>query len=259
MKRISALIAIVTLMAAPSAMAQEVNNYGYFDHLGAGVSVGLDGIGVDLAAPIGNYFQLRAGVSFMPSIKVFDTDITYKYGKINPDTGRKPEATVGVDFKALGWTNGKLLFDYYPSIKNDFRITAGLFIGSSAIIKAYNTDPIKSDGEGIEVGNVPLQAENGNAKIHLRTNAIKPYVGIGYGRDVPRSRVNFGADLGVMIWGKPGLSAWGKNADTGKPEWVDFDKDDLDNKDFTENYDKYEKYLWPVYPVLSIRVGFRLF
>ncbi|MCH5302843.1 MAG: hypothetical protein J1E77_08380, partial [Prevotella sp.] len=60
------LFALAILLNVAGAKAQKVEEYGIFDHLGVGVSVGTTGIGFDLAAPVTDYLQLRAGYSFMP-------------------------------------------------------------------------------------------------------------------------------------------------------------------------------------------------
>ena len=41
-----------------------------FQHLDVSVNLGTSGIGFDVASPIGNYVQLRAGYEFMPGFHV---------------------------------------------------------------------------------------------------------------------------------------------------------------------------------------------
>ena len=45
----------------PVASSQN-SDLGYFKHLDVSVNLGTSGIGFDLATPLGNYVQLRAGV-----------------------------------------------------------------------------------------------------------------------------------------------------------------------------------------------------
>ncbi len=50
-----------------------------FNHLGAGVGVGLTGITVEAATPITPFVQMRAGVSIMPGIKFHvNADVDYE-------------------------------------------------------------------------------------------------------------------------------------------------------------------------------------
>ena len=71
MKQIGKTIVIfLTLMLCVcQAEAQSSDSeFGVFDHLGAGVSVGTDGIGIDLATPMTDYAARRAGVAFWPKL-----------------------------------------------------------------------------------------------------------------------------------------------------------------------------------------------
>lgn len=268
---------LAALLAAQSVNAQKVEEFGYFDHLGAGISIGgIDGIGIDVAAPIGQYVQMRAGVSFMPtitpSIKSLEEGFEYEYGKRDPVTHLRKKNTLTVEASA-GWVNGKMLFDVYPFRKVPFRVTVGFFAGTSAIAKAHNTSPVKLEGEGFILGNTSesialFPDDNEDVKIEARVNTFKPYVGIGYGYAVPKSRVNVGFDLGVMCWGKPSAWIWGKNADTQRTGWVEVRKD-LYDEDIIEREDNETDRAildglniaqkLKVGPVLNIRVGFRIF
>ena len=42
----------------------------------------------------------------------------------------------------------------------------------------------------------------GNAEGEIRVNAVRPYVGLGYGRLVPKGRVGFRVELGCQFMGK---------------------------------------------------------
>lgn len=277
MKKLSALFMFAALLVAPSVHAQKVEDFGYFDHLGAGISLGVvDGIGVDLAAPIGNYVHMRAGVSFVPtitpSINSLKEGFDYEYGKRDPITHERKKNTLTVEASA-GWVNGKLLFDVYPFRKVPFRVTVGFFAGTSAIVKAKNTSPVKLEGEGFILGNTSesmalFPDENEDVKIEARVNTFKPYVGIGYGYAVPKSRVNVGFDLGVMCWGKP--SGWirAQNADTRKTEWIEIRKDLYDEATIEREDNETDRAILDginiaqklkVGPVLNVRVGFRIF
>ena len=69
MRKIKVLVAILAfVLGANYASAQDKN---MFNHLSAGISLGvLDGIGFEVAAPIGNYVNARAGLSFLPGISL---------------------------------------------------------------------------------------------------------------------------------------------------------------------------------------------
>ena len=57
-------------LSSPASPASSASPASYFNHLDLSVSLGTSGIGFDLATPIGNYVQLRAGYEFMPGFHV---------------------------------------------------------------------------------------------------------------------------------------------------------------------------------------------
>lgn len=202
-------VSLAVAFTALSAQAQE-GDRNCFNHLSVGVSVGTTGIGIDLATPICNYVQMRAGVDFVPNIK-FNTDLDIDA----PDVpGYNIPNEIEVEGK-VGFTNGKLLFDVYPFKKSSWHVTAGAYFGSSKIVKAYN----KEEGVlvdlaeynksvenkiGVELGDYLLTPDDdGNVNAYIKTSSFKPYLGIGYGRAVPRKRLGFMLDLGVQFWGTP--------------------------------------------------------
>lgn len=221
MKKSNLLIATMMLFAAGNASAQAYDS-NLFNHLAIGVSAGTTGIGIDAAMPIGNYVQVRAGVDFMPNIKVnADLDIDAPDLSQYSQYGTIPDE-IEVEGK-IGFTNGKLLFDVYPFKGSGFHITAGAYFGSSKIVKAYNTQdgvlknlatynnaveagllPTGYEKVGVELGDYFLEPDDkGNVNACIKTASFKPYLGIGFGRAVPKHRIGFMFDMGVQFWGSP--------------------------------------------------------
>lgn len=241
------------LFTALNVNAQEEDK-NMFNHLSVGITAGTPGVGFDVAAPIGNYVQVRAGVSFMPSIK-FGTDLDIS--EVPSVSGYDIPETVEVEAK-VGFTNGKLLFDVYPFKKSTFHITAGAYFGSSTVIKAYN----KEDGLlmditrynnahpdnmiGYELGDYLLAPDdNGNINAEIKTASFKPYIGIGSGRAVPKKRIGLMFEAGVMFWGTPKLYCNG----------TELTKDDIGGDDggFMEVLSKIK-----IYPVINFRICGRI-
>ncbi|WP_288146535.1 hypothetical protein [Xylanibacter caecicola] len=200
------------------------NDKNIFNHLAVGLNVGTTGIGFDVAMPICNYVQVRAGVDFMPNIKV-STD----FGIDAPNVeGYNIPQSIEAEGK-VGFTNGKLLFDVYPFRSSSFHVTAGAYFGSSKIVKAYNKEygvlgdlaKYNNDVEaglypgaekiGVELGDYLLEPDDdGNVQASIKTASFKPYLGIGFGRAVPKKRVGFMFDLGVQFWGTPKVYCFDK-------------------------------------------------
>lgn len=245
-------LAVITALAMTlfpqSVQAQDdyVDEFGIFDHVSPGVSLGLTGVGIDVAAPISEYVQIRAGYNFFPTF-TYKEDVDYR-AKGKPTRGKTK--VEGKNY--LG--TGHLLAEFYPfPYSTSFHITAGFYLGSSEVVKIENTIPVRDfePGEGIVIGDhiVGFDA-NGYAKGCIKVNAFRPYVGIGIGRSVPRKRFGVSGELGVQFWGKPKVY----EKQTGKD--LEVKKEDFDG-DGDKYFDAISKV--PVWPVLNIRFTYRIF
>ena len=260
--KITFLVLAMTFISSPSKAQSFEGEYGFFDHLGAGLSLGTDGIGIDVATPVTDWAALRAGVSFTPGIKytktvsINDVDLYEK-----------------VDIEAkLNMLDFKLLADVYPFKTSSFHVTAGFFVGNENAVTVTNSSPLiknpnKYGTVGIVLGNYCVTTDDkGNIDADLKVNKFKPYIGIGFGRAIPKkNRVSVSCDLGVKFWGKPGLGV-----KTTKRNGIDsfdesltyhkFTYDELgpnDNKDFKDVIEIAEKFI--ICPVLNIRISGRIF
>lgn len=259
------LLILAMAVLGVQGMQAQSEDFGLFDHMGGGISVGTDGIGFDLATPITDMFALRAGVSFLPAIKI-KKDIEID----NDGDDNSYYDEIEAQFK-LNKFDFKLLFDFYPIKNSSFHLTAGAFIGSSKFINVTNTSPILKDPDdygtlGLHLGNKYVSTdEKGDVDINLKVNGFKPYLGIGFGRAVPKkSRVTASFDLGVQFWGKPGIYAMAadnkEDLMLGNKSEMKFTADDLtdaDSEDLKDAFDIMEKIT--VYPVLNIRLTGRFF
>ena len=227
-----------------------------FNHLGVAVSVGSDGIGFDIAAPIGNMFAVRAGMSIWPRI-------TYKTD-VDPGTNSKSfilnkDGKIDVEGKA-NVTDFKLLLDYYPFKKSSFHVTAGAFIGTPKVVTVYNSGQFLQKDEwgkaGIQHGDYKIASdENGNINLDVKVHSFKPYLGVGFGRAIPRKRVGVTFDLGVQFWGTPGIWTDVKD-DFGDKSYRKLTEQKNGNKDLNKAIDNVSKIV--VCPVLNVRLCGRI-
>ncbi|NPD81967.1 hypothetical protein HPS57_08265 [Prevotella sp. PINT] len=233
------ILAVLLAFVAFSAKAENgCCDKNLFNHLGVGVEVGTTGIGFNLATPIGNYVQMRAGMSFLPTIKVKDIDVDFNddaqsaWNEFQTQISLPGAPAEALKYKGVGlpeellidgkisMTNFKLLFDLYPSKHSSFHFTAGFYAGKGQIIEAYTTNCQENleaityynnnfapqnnlQKIGVELGDYLLEPNGSEARAYLKTSGFKPYLGIGSGRAVPRKRVSFAWDLGVQFWGTP--------------------------------------------------------
>ena len=158
---------VITMMAcaAVSVQAQDVSNYlkthNVFQHLDLSVNVGTSGIGFDVATPIGNYVQLRAGYEFMPQFHVgidFPIEVGGEPAVKYDANGNRVESTFDRLAKTLKELTGyevedhvemigkmtmnnfKLLVDVFPFKENKhWHFTAGFYLGPSQFARADNS------------------------------------------------------------------------------------------------------------------------
>ena len=270
MKRLFFFCATAVLGFSQSFAQLSEDDYGIFNHLSAGISVGTDGIGFEVAAPLTYKFDVRAGYSLMPK---------FKYSKtidLNDDPAFI-EGVSHVDVEGkLNMGNFHLLFDFHPIASSSFRLTAGAYIGNGKLLTARNLTPfVKKEkwgvagfemGTGANTYTAVSDSKTGDVNIDLKVGAFKPYLGIGFGRAVPKGRVGVQFDLGVQFWGTPGvwtnINVWDEQESDYVTKYMKIDKDRITNpkKDYQDVKDAVkiiEKF--SVYPVLSLKINGRIF
>ena len=186
-------------------------------------------------------------------------------------------------------TLGHILIDIHP-FKTSFHLTLGAYFGKDEIIDVYNKEsgflkPINAYNEAIiyanspsadpgvkqvvnqynlkmiggELGDyfvTPNPAENGDVRAYAKVKSFRPYVGLGFGRAVPKKRIGCQFDLGVQFWGKPEIyvPTYDKAAKTYQYEKIDGDKAGDDAGKVLKTISKVS-----VYPVLNFRLVGRIF
>ena len=242
----TAMAALATFLFAMPVQAQnEVTEFGLFDHRSGGVVLGTTGLGIDLAAPINNFLQVRAGYNFFSGFK-YKEDVDYRA------KGKKERGKTTAEGKNYMGT-AHLLIEAYPFKNSSFHATAGFYYGTDEIVELENTSPVKDfdEGEGIVIGDhIVCFDQNGYGHGTIKVNKFRPYLGIGIGRAVPRKRIGVSGDLGVQFWGKP--KVYEKQTGTYQEAVRD---------DFGSESDKYYDVIskFSVWPVLTIRVTGRIF
>ena len=248
------LFSIFLLAAAFALLPSRTASAQYFDHLALGVSVGVDGFGLQLAAPIGNQFQMRAGYSVLPPMwkphKVFHLE----------ESGSHDPTDVDIEAVVL-FHNANLMFDWHPAGKGFF-IAAGAFAGPSTAITVRNRNTFLAEEDwgtsGVTIGNVMVTSDDkGNISGKLKVWPVRPYVGIGYGTPVKADkRVGFNIELGTCFTNYK-IALRGRNLDTLEDNVeVTVNSAALNNED-KGIVDKMRKF--PILPMLRFGLFVRLF
>lgn len=273
------LVCAMSVWGMGQAFAQlDAADYGIFNHVGVGVGFGTTGVTIDAASVITPYVGVRAGVDIMPSFKV-DTDLDLGQFGYDASVGQAasqygvsiPGGKIDIQGKPK-LTTGHLLFDVYPFPKSSsFRVTLGAYLGSSKIIEVYNREdgalrdiynynqrlgqysviPASAGKIGAELGDYFLEPRaDGNLDAFIKVNSFRPYVGLGFGRAVPKGRVGCQFDLGVQFWGKPKVMISGANGEEKLTE----QNAGGDGGDVIKTISKIS-----VYPNISFRIVGRIF
>ena len=187
----------------------------------------------------------------------------------------------------LNNTTGHILIDIHP-FKTSFRLTVGAYFGPDEIIGAYNKEDgffkpvnqwnnaiIESQQPGANPAFTNLVKNNNlemlgaklgdyfitpdandpknNAEANIKVNGFRPYLGLGFGRAVPKKRIGCQFDLGVQFWGKPEVIAPTYDNGTFKVESLKAGNSG-DGDDALKTISKIS-----VYPVLNFRLVGRIF
>ena len=229
-------ILIAMIFAAAGTQAQNADKIhakdGLFNHLSIGLNTGLTGAGIDVAMPVHKIVTVRAGISGWNigdiKFKAINTasEIT-SMQMVEEDAIRRAQMVDKVELAANpNFWNFYLLGEVHPFKNQPFYFSAGLFVGSQNFVHFRNTNegalgflydanqkvedynrlyrtnypPI-----GLKFGDYIFTAdENGNIDVRMKTNAVKPYIGVGFGQHLAKThRVSLAVDAGLLFWGTP--------------------------------------------------------
>lgn len=238
-----------------------------FNHLSLGVGLGTDGVSLELAAPLGDHVDVRAGYGMgFGLIGYTIKDFTLPAPDPN-NNGQMVNQNAPLKL-GFGMSDARLLFNIYPG-KGGFHFTVGAYLGSPRFIRGqitntpdvYNTAGIKWD-DPQSADEYFVRAKNNTLDVNLCAPglggsgfAVKPYVGIGYGRAVKADKaVSFSVDLGAQYQGKPGVWADGVGL-TGRTKSVQITEKELKEISKVDEYGKYMMF----WPTLTFNLYVKLF
>lgn len=232
---VAAAAAVVSLSAA--AMPPYI-----FDHLGANLSLGTTGIGVELTTPITQWVTMRAGVAIMPNFS-FSTEVD---AEVDTPYGIKDE-TVNAKI-GMGRVQGDIIFNVYPAPQlMALYVAAGAYFGGNNILTVKgHSDLAAQYGGSVNIADNTLPFnDKGDFEGGFKLNGFRPYLGIGYGRALPKGRLAFNIELGVQFEGQPKV-------------YTKYGKLNQLSPDAESSLNDITKY-FKVYPVLSFKLAGRIF
>ena len=234
-----AILALVLGAMSASAQNEEPEKVkkihtpdGLFNHLSVGLTTGITGTGIHVAMPVHRLITLRAGYSgfHMGDIKFKAINTAAELtnmAMVEDDAMRRAKMVDKVELalKPNFW-NVFLLAEIHPFKNESFHISAGLYFGSKNFLHFRNTndgalgflydannkvtDYNRAFGTnfspvGVKFGDYVFTAdENGNIDVMMKTNPVKPYLGIGFGKYIAQKhRLGVAFELGLLFWGSP--------------------------------------------------------
>ena len=215
------MVAVILLTSVGSVMAQKEYKRGFLNHVGINVGAGTEGISVGLAAPVTGFFELEAGVNVMPSFKLsgdLDVDVNTSSLPQVPNVQYPHEATHAEG--SFDRTTFNVKANLYPfGGGTKFFIAAGLSIGGEKIAEVSGScDELRDFSQSLpsqELKDQFRQAvsanlagynlqfdENYNVQGDIRCKKVRPYLGLGFGRLVPKNRLGMRLELGCQFMDK---------------------------------------------------------
>jgi len=216
------MVAVILLTSVGSVMAQKEYKRGFLNHVGINVGAGTEGISVGLAAPVTGFFELEAGVNVMPSFKLsgdLDVDVNTSSLPQVPNVQYPTEGTIHAE-GSFDRTTFNVKANLYPfGGGTKFFIAAGLSIGGEKIAEVSGScDELRDFSQKLPTQELKDQFrqavsanlagynlqfdENYNVQGDIRCKKVRPYLGLGFGRLVPKNRLGMRLELGCQFMDK---------------------------------------------------------
>lgn len=216
------MVAVILLTSVGSVMAQKEYKRGFLNHVGINVGAGTEGISVGLAAPVTSFFEVEAGVNVMPSFKLsgdLDVDVNTSSLPQVPNVQYPHEATIHAE-GSFDRTTFNVKANLYPfGGGTKFFIAAGLSIGGEKIAEVSGScDELRDFSQKLPTQELKDQFrqavsanlagynlqfdENYNVQGDIRCKKVRPYLGLGFGRLVPKNRLGMRLELGCQFMDK---------------------------------------------------------
>ena len=210
---------LAMFMSLTSVMAQEETGIG--NHLGWGVGFGTEGFNASIATDVTQYAELEFGVNYAPGFSRKSKGGVFH----SPELGDKrpylyyadkKEATLDVK-TSINRATLDFKGSVYPFATNE-NFTSDLFVSLGISFASKEIATIKgsctSNGIAEEDLNHPLYVRAGKFMLPVdkkngelvvdgscRVNSVRPYVGLGYGRLVPKNNLGFRVEAGCQFSG----------------------------------------------------------
>lgn len=256
------LLALGLLVGDVSIASAQVDDSEVFNHLSINVGVSTEGVTAGIAIPITPYLELYGGANLMPGIKI-KGDVDINAGTISvPNLMTMGMDTYNLQSMQLEGNLARSTFDAKLSIYPAGRgfplfLVGGLSFGgktigelkghSAEVEQLYREHPEYQGDISAMIDQYEIAVDHqGYAKGEVNVKSVRPYVGLGFGRQVPKHRVGFRIEAGCQFMGKLKICQNGQELNKTLTDHIDGTLSDIIEK-------------VNVYPVLRLTLTGRLF
>ena len=200
---------LAMFMSLTSVMAQEETGIG--NHLGWGVGFGTEGFNASIATDMTPYAELEFGVNWTPGFARTENGDAFYLKDNGEGTISRGKDAGNMDIKAkvnratLDFKGSVYPFAANENFASDLFVALGVSFAGKEIASLEGTLKSPKEGEGakcVRAGKYMLPLNGNNADASARVNSVRPYVGLGYGRLVPKNNLGFRVELGCQFNGK---------------------------------------------------------
>lgn len=211
-------------------------------NIAIGLNVGVtNGVGLDVAYRFAKHWAGKVALNY--------ADYTYKgytYDIVSTNAdGSKNTQTLSFD-AGLKQSSLGLNFEYMPGAKGRFKLVGGLtyfptntIFASGEVLTAFKFNDVVLNPEELGSGDITVGF----------SQAIAPYLGMGFGRTFPRKRLNVSFDLGTHYKGSYRVAI---NVNPGAIEERNEENAAVLERNFNEKW--YGKF----WPVMNLRLAYRI-
>ena len=241
---------LAMFMSLTSVMAQEETGIG--NHLGWGVGFGTEGFNASIATDLTQYAELEFGVNYAPGFARTESGDAFYFKE-----GNKRHGVGDMDIKAkvnratLDFKGSVYPFAVNENFTSDLFVALGISFASKEIASLEGTlKPTEETGDQkyVRAGKYLLPLDGNKADASARVNSVRPYVGLGYGRLVPKNNLGFRVELGCQFNGKIKVYKGDKECELLSNRNIATDTDMQDVMD-----------LFSIYPVLKVSLRGKFF
>lgn len=261
-------ITLFILMLSISMLSVEAQKKA-FDSWSFGINGGSYGAGVQGATTLSPNFKFRVGFDYFNYNinESFDININHNLDDYNSEGYYDEEGiyhegdySVSAEMRdtKITFPNFKVLIDYYPMKNGIFSLTGGFYYGknklsTNGIIHEYQEMVEYYEGSPelkyYDINITPNPDGSFDGLIEMGST-FKPYLGIGLGRTIPKNRIGFKFELGMVHQGKYSLTS--SNISERREDII---KDFLD---YEEEELPFSRSLLDWWPMLNFSLTYRI-